>query len=150
MSRTISLTKGYEVIVDDEDFSRLNIFIWQAEIKSNTVYAKRTASDRTNMYMHRYILDAKPGKFVDHLDGNGLNNTKNNIRVLSHSANCAKRKTKGIFSGVKKRASGRYRVQIARNGHTKDLGTYDTAEEAIEVRKIAEIEWHGVELRGET
>ncbi len=163
MTKAIPLTQGYEAIIDDKDYERVSKYGWRAEVKSNTVYATRTFINKTaelhdtrmkpyysNMYMHRFILDVKKGKQVDHLDGNGLNNTRKNIRILSQSMNNAKRKSKGIFTGVKKRTSGRYRADIRRNGEAKCLGTFDTVEKAIEARKKAEIEWYGPSLRMET
>ena len=75
--KTIRLTKGYSAIVDDEDFEYLNQFDWQLGSQNNNdlLYAIRTdrsEGKKRTVRMHREILGAKKGEFVDHIDGNWI------------------------------------------------------------------------------
>jgi len=99
--KIIPLTKGYSALVDDKDYKRVSQFKWCAVKKvDGGVYA----AHRKHGKMHRFILNLSPRKpEVDHKDHNGLNNQKENLRVATHSQNCANtKKIKGTskFKGV--------------------------------------------------
>jgi len=65
---------------------------------------------------------------IDHIDGNKLNNSVENLRITNNSGNQRNRKnTKGYYFDKKK---NKYRAQIRVNGKTKHLGYFDTKEEA--------------------
>lgn len=81
--------------------------------------------------MNYYELD----KDVDHINRNGLDNRKSNLRIVSHSKNLM---NQGEKTGIKKVPSGKYQVTIWRNYQMYYLGTYDTFDEAYSVRKKAE------------
>jgi hypothetical protein len=94
--RTIELTQDQVAIVDDEDFDWLSLWIWSAgkDRTGNKFYATRTVeiSPRPNrqfhiVKMHRLIMDAPDGVEVDHIDGNGLNNQRSNLRLATHQQN---------------------------------------------------------------
>src|SRR4051794_4203372 len=86
MTKTIPLTKGYEAIVDDEDYERVSQYKWCASVRKHTVYAQ-VSSKGVFFLMHRLIMDAPKQLQVDHRDGNGLNNTKANLRLASQGQN---------------------------------------------------------------
>jgi hypothetical protein len=99
----IQLTKGYEAIVDDEDFERVNKFKWCALVrpKINYVMAVRSITTgkcpitrqriRRFVYMHHFILEVDPRVIhpleVDHINRNSLDNRKNNLRIVTHAEN---------------------------------------------------------------
>jgi hypothetical protein len=89
--KKIPLTKGFEALVDTQDYERFKGFRWHAKLmKNGTVYAQRgeRSGDRVRSYfLHREILGAQPGQIVDHIDGDGLNNTRANLRICSASEN---------------------------------------------------------------
>jgi hypothetical protein len=92
MSRVIPLTKGKLAIVDDADYHWLCQWRW---VFSSNGYAMRTVTDngrRRFFQMHRVIMGAQPGQLVDHIDGNRLNNTRDNLRIVTHSQNNWNRK----------------------------------------------------------
>lgn len=98
--------------------------------------------------MHRVIMDAKKGQIVDHIDGRGLNNTRNNLRIVTASQNAINRKIRSDNSsnvvGVsldKKKAKWIARITV--DGKKIKLGEFKTLEEAVEVRKKAEKEHFG-------
>ena len=75
-------------LVDLEDYERLAGFTWHGVTSATgTVYARR--GQRPNVYMHRAImgLAAGDGLEVDHFDGDGLNNRRVNLRVVTHAIN---------------------------------------------------------------
>ena len=97
----LTLTQGYYAEVDDELWAWLNQFRWQADIQRDRVtgeiikvYASRTIvrdGCKTKIYMHRVIAGAENGDVVDHIDGNGLTNTRQNLRVTDTRRNTQSR-----------------------------------------------------------
>ena len=96
--KEIKLTQGKLALVDDEYFEYLNQFKWFAHKKKNGFYAERNipidnCKQKTQM-MHRIILGDIPKILdVDHIDGNGLNNQKYNLRSCTHQQNMMNRKS---------------------------------------------------------
>jgi hypothetical protein len=89
--REIPLTQGQVAIVDDADYDALSTYRWCAHRDRMTFYADRHASlpdgGRTTVRMHRQILGVAPGVEVDHENGNGLDNRRENIRICTHQEN---------------------------------------------------------------
>ncbi len=85
--RLIPLTRGQFAIVDAEDYPRLSRFIWFAEGARNKYYAVRKENGKS-IKMHRQILNAPDHLVVDHIDHNGLNNRKKNLRLATFTQNC--------------------------------------------------------------
>ena len=105
--KRIPLTRGYEALVDDEDYEELSQYTWYPIIRALTVYAMRWEPKtkdrkRTGIYMHRQILQLTGRMEGDHVDHNGLNNQRSNLRACSHSQNQGNRsKTHGRSSKYK-------------------------------------------------
>ncbi len=103
----IELTQGKYALIDDEDFDYFNNWKWYASKSKRTFYAKRnvyTNKKGTTIKMHREILGlTKEDKIqVDHKDGNGLNNQKSNLRIVTQNENQHNsRKRKDNTSGYK-------------------------------------------------
>lgn len=140
--KEIKLTQGKVALVDDEDFSYLNQFKWIAHKSSKTYYAARTVKNgnrRKYISMHQVILKPMDGLKTDHIDGNGLNNCRNNLRYATHSQNIAnagkRRGAISTFKGVSPlpKFPGydvRWRAFIRVNGHGYHLGCFATEKEA--------------------
>lgn len=135
--KTIPLTQHKSALVDDEDYEWLNQWKWCARLKpSGQCYAvrvKQVNGTKRLIRMHRLILGAKQNQQVDHIDHNGLNNTRKNIRLCTASENqWNRRKLKSATSKYKgvRLDDGRWRAQISHNGQTKQLGSFSTEEEA--------------------
>lgn len=86
MPKQIESTNGKMFIVDDDDYSMLIGIPWSATRGGNSFYA---ISDGRGM--HRMIMGAKDGEEVDHIDGNGLNNQRGNLRICTHAQNMQNR-----------------------------------------------------------
>ncbi len=76
-------------MVDDEDFEILLGWKWYAKKGHGTTYAVAVFSHpfQRVIPLHRFIMGAKKGSQVDHIDGNGLNNQRSNLRICNHSEN---------------------------------------------------------------
>lgn len=146
----IALGKGFVVVVDDADYEFLSQFNWQlSRISEDIVYA------RANISMHRLLSGLKPGdkRVVDHKDGNGLNNTRSNLRIATVAENSKNRRprksSKSPYKGVKfaKVKWGvlkkPWQAQIYTNGKNKHLGYFATAEEAAEAYNAAARKYFG-------
>jgi hypothetical protein len=87
----IPLTQGYEAIVDDEDYDSLVLHKWHILKVADLRYARRKSYPTyQDVLMHRQILGVTDRSLdVDHKDGNGLNNRRENLQVISHDLNVA-------------------------------------------------------------
>lgn len=96
--KEITLTKGQVAIVDDSDYEYLNQWKWCAKHAKQTFYAERNEWNSgviTRIRMHRLILKPLKGEIVDHIDRNGLNNQRNNLRIATSAQNAANKKALG-------------------------------------------------------
>ncbi len=133
--KEVPLTKGYTALVDDEDFERVSDFKWCASEHAGLVYAVRfikVGKRKKTMKLHRFILGF-PLEWIDHVNGNGLDNTRANLRLCSRSENAhntVRRRPGSRPLGVKKTRSGRWAAQTRVHGKYFWLGTFDSPEEA--------------------
>ena len=139
--KTIPLSQGLETLVDDTDYEWLSQFKWYAQKNGRTFYARRRAG-KIKIDMHRYILYPPENKEVDHIDGNGLNNQKENLRVVTRRENLQNRhhKKTSVFVGVswcKEMKKWHAQIYVCK---TKNLGYFNTQLEAHEAYKNALIE----------
>jgi primase-polymerase (primpol)-like protein len=143
--KEIPLTKGYYATVDDEDYSRLNAFKWHVYQRGTTIYALRTIkaiNGRTTEYMHRVILGVPVGMDTDHIDGNGLNNQKSNIRIVTTRENAQNRHqiTVSKYPGVsfeRSSLTSPWRAKIQVSGKIRHLGYFKTEEDAATAYRVA-------------
>jgi hypothetical protein len=87
--KTIPLTQGKVAIVDIDDFEVLNRYVWRASHENNTWYAIRYENingKQKSIRMHKQVTGFKY-KMVDHINQDGLDNRKNNLRNCNHSQN---------------------------------------------------------------
>lgn len=134
--KEIPLTQGMVAIVDDEDYDELSKYKWWVEKHGKHIiryYARRKTyvdGHRINEFMHRTIM-GQAG--IDHKNGNGLDNRRENLRVATQSQNMANRKSQADsespYKGVRK-FKLRWRAYIKPEGKPINLGCFDTAEEA--------------------
>ena len=110
----IELTKGYVAVVDDADAPLLSRYTWC--VSGDTRYVVTTEQGK-KIYMHRLLLGAPARSEVDHIDGNGLNNQRSNLRIADRyqqNRNTAKRVAgTSRFKGVSwDKARRMWRVQL--------------------------------------
>ena len=151
--KQIILTQGRYAIVDDEDFDLVSRYKWYTihDLKGNFWYARtniRINGKRTTTTMHRIIMNPENGKVVDHIDGNGLDNRRLNLRVCFNAENCKNKRlnknNKSGFKGVSwHNVLKKWRVRIFCNGSYFHIGVYHNVEEAAKAYDNAAIEHHG-------
>lgn len=156
--KEIPLTQGKVALVDDEDYDSLIGFYWQAKRTRNgkVWYASRTGradsgTRTTGILMHRQILGLTDRKQqVDHENGNGLDNQKDNLRVATCSQNHFNRERySNNLSGYKgvyirpKRCHRPWHARIQVNKKNIHIGYFHTAKEAALAYDEAAREHHG-------
>lgn len=132
----INLGKGHKAIVDMEELPKLSLSRWSAEKHDNVYYAVRAGKvdeKQKKVYMHHEVIGNPPEmKEVDHINGNGLDNRKCNLRFCSHKENCqASRKRAKAASKYKglgwDRHGNKWRVRIMNlTGQRLELGRFDS------------------------
>lgn len=124
--RVIKLTQGKVALVDTEDFERVSAFKWYAGQRRGTWYAFTDGVGKTTA-MHRLVLNAQVGEEVDHRNNDGLDNTKRNLRVVTHTQNLQNRRPSNryTFKGVSYHdGAQKYRARITKDGKQIHLGFF--------------------------
>lgn len=149
LSKTGKYAGMYEAIVDDSDYECLMQYTWQVHFGKKTVYARTRIKDKGLHYMHRLIMDVTNPKIgMDHENGNGLDNRKENLRIATPSQNMANRKTRSRtkYKGVNLREvkSGfRYYAYICKDKKMQHIGTFLNDVEAARAYDKKAKELHG-------
>jgi hypothetical protein len=153
--KTLPLSRGLTAQVDDEDFEALNKYKWSALKGWRTFYAVRriTLPDGKQhlLLMHREILKETPPypiAEIDHIDGNGLNNVKTNLRPCSRSENQKnkrkKRNASSQYKGViRDKVRGKWRAEIKIDGKRVYLGRFEYEADAARAYNFAAQKHHG-------
>lgn len=140
MSKRIALTRGQFAIVDDEDFEFLSQWKWHALKQPKTYYAARTIKvdgRKATVWMHRLINDTPIGSLTDHINGDGLDNQRKNLRSVTHQdnmINCARHVAgSSRFRGVSWHIrQGCWIAQITVDRKNLYLGRFNTEQAAHE------------------
>lgn len=136
--KKIPLTQGKYAIVDDDMFDYLNQWKWYAWKHGNTWYALRNTGrkpNRSNERMHRVIMNARKTQEVDHINGDGLDNRRCNLRLCTRSQNMgnvkAYKNSSSRFKGVSwNKINKNWRAYIRVNGKMLNLGSFKSEIEA--------------------
>ena len=147
--KTIPNKHNKEIIVDDEDYDRVMEYKWLTVERPNTYYAQMTRK-HDRQYLHRFVLGlvSGDGKQVDHINGNGLDNRKSNLRLADHKQNGANTtnriKSATGYIGVYHHHYGtNFIARIRANGKKKHLGCFDIADAAARAYDAAAKELFG-------
>lgn len=137
--KEIKLTKGFVTQVDDEDYEYLNQLKWHVYKRHNTFYAQHTVTlingNRTNIQMHRLIMNPPNNMQIDHINHNGLDNQKNNLRICTQSQNSmnqnSHKNSSSKYKGISwHKLRSKWESQIKYKGKHIHIGLYKTEVEA--------------------
>ncbi len=154
-AKLVQLTKGFHAIVDEADFDDLSQFNWCVRLRwSNpalTPYADRRYIDENGRQcmeaMHRRVLPGIP--IIDHINGNGLDNRRTNLRAATHSQNLRnlarppRNNTSGYIGVSFHKGARKYRAYICVNRKVIYVGWSTDPAEAARRRDAAALEHYG-------
>ena len=150
--KEIQLTQGKVALVDDEDYEYLIQWKWQVNKNGNKFYAVTSwlinGKYRT-INMHRLITNNKNTKMhTDHINGDGLDNRKINLRICTHSQNAMNRgaqsNNKTGHKGVSyEKKLNKFKVQIRVNKKNITIGYYINLNDAAKAYNSAALKYHG-------
>lgn len=133
--------------VDHQD-AHLSEAVWHIRVSHGIAYA-----ESRGRHLHREIMHPPPGFVVDHKNGDGLDNRRKNLRVVTQSENlrnvvgARSNSTSGVLGVSWHKGSKRWVARIFHEGKNVNLGKYVTKEEAAAARLAGERELWGVQPR---
>jgi hypothetical protein len=144
-TREIPLTRGMVALVDSHDYDFLLQWRWNAKINKThrTFYATRTEGNESRtIHMHRVILSVPIGMSVDHINGNGLDNRRSNLRICTSHENSFNHSlissnTSGYKGVCWNKASSKWQAGIMLNGKSTHLGLFSDPVDAARAYDVA-------------
>lgn len=151
-SKHIILSVGkkriYQTIIDKEDYEKikkLQLVYWQ-KVGKDAKYINCLSKNRPTGALHRIVMDATKGQFIDHINRDGLDNRKTNLRVATYGQNHSNsRVRKDSLTGYKgvTNQKGVYRVIITSNKKDYYLGQFRNIIDAARAYDKAAKKFHG-------
>jgi len=148
----VPLSKGLESVIDAADVHLIDNKNWHVRVYTRSMYAIRTpllAKGKLGIVrMHRVILDAPNGVEVDHVNSDGLDNRRANLRLVTKAQNQHNRRRNAYsdsgFKGVSwHQATGKWQARIQKDGKEKHLGVFDCPKDAQAAYIEASANFHG-------
>lgn len=138
--RLLPLTRGFFSQVSDADYDRVVAAgAWQVHSHSNrpgryyAIRSEKAGRSQRSVMLHRFILSAPAALHVDHINGDGLDNRRENLRLATRSQNMANRRKRSgsasRFKGVSRHRLG-WVASIHHEGRSCYLGLFDSQESA--------------------
>lgn len=150
--KKIKLTRGKFALVDDQDYEWLNQWKWYAGKHRYTFYAERWEyykDKRKSIKMQNMILGKKKDFVIDHIDRDGLNNQRENLRFATVQQNnvnhrISKNNTSGYKGVYWHKNCKKWAAYIRLNRKAVHLGLFEKAKEAAHAYEKAVRKYHGV------
>ena len=144
---------GRFALVNEDDLQCVNLHRWSLLVPNpdcpHGAYAQAWIIDKhgvkRRMTLHRFLMDALPGQLVDHINGDGLDNRRSNLRLVSPEQNQRNRRSRNgrAYKGITRTPSGQWRARIEVEGRSRHLGVFETPEEASFAHHKASVELFG-------
>lgn len=133
------LIKDKIALVDNEDYEKVSKYTWYLDKDGYAIAVPWIDNKSNNIKMHQIIAGREKGLVIDHINHDKLDNRKENLRHITRQANAMHmKKQRGIYWNEKRKT---YIVQIRINAKTIHLGCRKNKEDAIKLRKEAEIKY---------
>lgn len=126
----IALKGGEVAVIDAADVELVSSYRWCADRQGHTTYVyastQRPDGRHTTIYLHRLILNPPAGMHIDHANANGLDNIRENLSIVTPTANYQRRKdnTSGLLGVDWHKAAGKWRARIRVAGRHIHLGLF--------------------------
>lgn len=135
--KEIKLSSEKIAIVDDVDYERLSGFHWyfDGRYAAKSLWNRETKKE-TKIYMHKLIVTVERNQFVDHINGNKLDNRRENLRVVSKQQNNMNQSTQtrtkhSKYKGVSwDKSRNKWVAYCKKDGKMNYLGRFNNEEEA--------------------
>jgi len=140
----VPLTNGGYALIDADDYPKVKHLSWNA---ASNGYIRHANFKKKSDYLHKMVMGASEEDYVDHINHDLKDNRKENLRICTQSQNSMNRIETHGNTGIRGvhyvKSNGKYQASIMVAGRPMYLGQYLTIDEAAEVRKQAEIKYHG-------
>ncbi|AGN51638.1 HNH endonuclease [Vibrio phage eugene 12A10] len=132
-------------MIDFEDLEKVYSIGWMIHNDDRNFYVREGSGERR--FLHRVLTNCPERMFVDHINGNGLDNRKINLRVVTKAENNRNTKlhcnnTSGKSGVYLRPETGKWRAKIGHDGKVISLGEFETKDAAILAREIAELQFN--------
>lgn len=144
---------GRLALVDEADLKRVSLYTWSLLTPNfacpHGVYAQAWITDREGnkrrTTLHRLIMEALPEQLVDHINGDGLDNRRCNLRLVTREQNQRNRRARNgsDYKGITRTPSAKWRARIEVEGQSRHLGLFETQEAASQAYHRACVELFG-------
>ncbi len=124
----------YVALVDDEDFERINQYHWSVVMAKRGKYAASIINQK-HIQLHRFLMNPPERMIVDHINHDGLDNRKSNLRLATHAQNNSNvgkysNNTSGFKGVCWNKNDKKWQAQIGFKGKLYVVGRFDDPEEA--------------------
>jgi len=140
--------EDYTILIDEEDFDKVSEYNWNIHHNKNTKYCRAVIyGEKKRIYLHRFLmgLENRDKRVINHIDGNGLNNTKCNLEICDQKYNTQSINTKKSFGCISFRENRKKQysseLSINKKRYFKCFYTKEEAQAYLDgLQKIAESE----------